>query len=333
VARILLVLSIAVFQVLLGARKASAGPEPGEEIRVLAQRYFDAIEQGDRKVIDGLLVESAHVRFPAGEVKTKAALLKMTAEKSAKNAVRVACREVQVQQIGDTAVLTALVNTRQGDRPGSNYWRTVTWARQGGRWRVLHDQWSLSGDALDSWSQFFLEDQGNFKRSVNSLLVQAVKGVTPGKALDVGMGQGRNAVYLASLGWKVTGIDPAAGALAMARQQALKQKVKITSVLESAEEFDWGRDCWDLIALIYFPACSHIAKIRQSIKPGGLVVIEGFGKPPGSVGSKGWYAPGELRKLFEKDFDIRVYEEQQGIADWGQRRDWLVRLVASRKLP
>jgi SAM-dependent methyltransferase len=333
VARILLVLSIAVLRVLFDGRESPAGPEPSEEIRVLGRRYFEAIEQGDKKVVDGLLVESAHVWFPAGEVKTKAALLKTMAEKSAKNAARVTCSEVKVQQIGDTAVLTAVVNTRQDDRPGSSFWRTVTWARQGGRWRVLHDQWSLSGDALDSWSQFFLEDRGNFKRSANSLLVRAVKGVTPGKALDVGMGQGRNALYLASLGWKVTGLDPAAGALAMARRQALRQGVKITPVLESAEEFDWGRNRWDLIALIYFPACSHIAKIRQSIKPGGLLVIEGFAKPPGDGASKGWYAPGELRKLFEKDFEIRVYEEQQAVADWGQQRDWLVRLVASRKLP
>lgn len=331
-ARSVLAVSIVAFQVVLGVREVPAEAESGGDIRVLSQRYFEAIEHGDGKVVDGLLVESAHVWFPAGEVKAKAALLKTMGEKSADNAARVACSEVKVRQIGDTAVLTALVNTRQGDRPGRNYWRTVTWARQGGRWRVLHDQWSLSGDALDSWSQYFLEDRGDFKRSANSLLVRAVKGVTPGKALDVGMGQGRNALYLASFGWKVTGIDPAAGALAMARQQALRQGVKITPVLESAEEFDWGRNCWDLIALIYFPARDHIAKIRQSIKPGGLVVIEGFEKLPGSDGSKGWYAPGELRKLFEKDFEIRVYEEQQGIADWGQKRDWLVRLVASRKV-
>ena len=42
----------------------------------------------------------------------------------------------------------------------------------------------------------------------------------PGKALDVGMGEGRNALYLAKLGWDVTGFDPADKVVALAAQRA-----------------------------------------------------------------------------------------------------------------
>ncbi len=42
-----------------------------------------------------------------------------------------------------------------------------------------------------------------FKTSPTPLLVEAIKNRTPGKALDVGMGQGRNAIYLAQQGWQL----------------------------------------------------------------------------------------------------------------------------------
>jgi len=46
----------------------------------------------------------------------------------------------------------------------------------------------------------------------------------------------------------VTGIDRAEGALAVARQRARDQGVRITPILQSAEEFDWGCERWDLVA-------------------------------------------------------------------------------------
>ena len=46
-----------------------------------------------------------------------------------------------------------------------------------------------------------------FQTSPTPLLVEAIKNRAPGKALDVGMGQGRNSIYLAQQGWQVTGFD------------------------------------------------------------------------------------------------------------------------------
>jgi methylase of polypeptide subunit release factors len=54
--------------------------------------------------------------------------------------------------------------------------------------------------------------------------VSAVKDVKPGKALVVGMGQGRNAVFLATKGWDFTGFDIAEGGLKAAHENAAKSK-------------------------------------------------------------------------------------------------------------
>jgi SAM-dependent methyltransferase len=66
----------------------------------------------------------------------------------------------------------------------------------------------------DFWNRFFTVGAPKFNTAPNGFLVSVVQGRTPGKALDVGMGDGRNALYLAKLGWQVTGFDPADKAVA-----------------------------------------------------------------------------------------------------------------------
>src|SRR5260370_4164095 len=53
------------------------------------------------------------------------------------------------------------------------------------------------------------EDGDVFSRNPNGFLVEMTRQRKPGRALDVGMGQGRNSIFLAQQGWDVTGFDPA----------------------------------------------------------------------------------------------------------------------------
>src|SRR5512137_490335 len=73
-------------------------------------------------------------------------------------------------------------------------------------------------------------------------LVGAVKDVRPGRALDLGMGQGRNAVALAAKGWDVTGVDVSGEAIAAAGRNAGKAGVRITGVKSDYASFDLGRE-------------------------------------------------------------------------------------------
>ncbi|HEV3485618.1 MAG TPA: hypothetical protein VG106_09440 [Vicinamibacterales bacterium] len=61
----------------------------------------------------------------------------------------------------------------------------------------------------DFWNRFFTVEKPSFNTAPNAFLVSVVENRKPGTALDVGMGEGRNALYLAKLGWDVTGFDPA----------------------------------------------------------------------------------------------------------------------------
>ena len=77
-------------------------------------------------------------------------------------------------------------------------------------------------------------------------LMDVIKGVKPGIALDVCMGEGRNSIFLAGLGWQVTGFDVSDVAVANALTKAKKAGVEITAMRSGYQEFDFGHEKWDL---------------------------------------------------------------------------------------
>jgi SAM-dependent methyltransferase len=209
-------------------------------------------------------------------------------------------------------------------------WRTAPGAEP----CLLFHQVAPGGDAGDAatWDNAFLVSE-SFSRKPNRLLTEAVQGVKPGAALDVGMGQGRNAVWLATQGWQVTGFDVAGEGLRLAREQAAAEGVKIDTVYAADRDFDFGKDRWNLIAFIYSPLRELEAKAFAGLKPGGLVVAEAFGNAgdPSRASQGVFYGPGEMRAIFEKaGFKVIRYEEPVDIADYGLDKVPLVRLVAMK---
>src|SRR6266480_1077146 len=85
-----------------------------------------------------------------------------------------------------------------------------------------------------------------FNRRPNAFLMECVHNRRPGKALDVGMGSGRNALYLASHGWDVTGFDIADVGVVQARKKAKKLGVRLNAIVKSDTDFDFGTNQWDL---------------------------------------------------------------------------------------
>jgi len=164
-----------------------------------------------------------------------------------------------------------------------------------------------------------------FKLAASQFLVRMVEGRKAGKALDVAMGQGRNSHFLATQGWDVTGYDISEGGLAQARRLAEKAGFKIRTVCASHDEFDYGTAQWDLIVETFaFTNLSNDAyrkRVVDSLKPGGILVIEGFGNPDAK----------EMRSnLIEgfKDLRLVAYESRDEIADWGMNPARLERMAA-----
>jgi 2-polyprenyl-3-methyl-5-hydroxy-6-metoxy-1,4-benzoquinol methylase len=77
------------------------------------------------------------------------------------------------------------------------------------------------------WDQRYDTAEFVWATEPNRFLPPEVEGLTPGRALDVACGEGRNAVWLATQGWDATGIDFSAVGLAKARQLAAERGVTV----------------------------------------------------------------------------------------------------------
>ena len=110
------------------------------------------------------------------------------------------------------------------------------------------------------------------------LLQETVRGMKPGRALDAGMGRGRNAIFLASIGWDVTGYDMSPDALKAAQAAAEAAKAKISTVEARHDTFQFGEAQWDLIVCAYcymrFEEEQWPAIFLKALKPGGVVVFQ-----------------------------------------------------------
>jgi len=178
-------------------------------------------------------------------------------------------------------------------------------------------------------------NEPGFNTKPNALLVSAVSGRKPGRALDVGMGQGRNAVFLAAEGWNVTGFDISDVGLEVARKNAARVGVKINAVSKSREEFDFGVAQWDLIVITYetipLETPSYAKRLRDSLRVGGVIVVETTASDTGQPLTRSVDVdPERLLRAFD-GFRILYFEDAIAMPDWGKEKTRLARFVAEKK--
>lgn len=188
-------------------------------------------------------------------------------------------------------------------------------------------------DARDRafWNGKFSNSRTSFNRSVSRLLVEAIRGCKPGSAVDLGMGQGRNAIYLAQQGWQITGVDLSDVAVRQANQRARELGLRLNGIVDSLDHFDIGKSRWDLITLFYVHAWyngtrpASTRRIVRGLRPGGLVVMEGFAGKESFM-----FQPDELPRDFS-GLKILRHEDVQGEADWAPgRKSHIIRFAAAK---
>lgn len=173
------------------------------------------------------------------------------------------------------------------------------------------------------WDKVYAGTNPIFSQSPTGLVVNAIDGRTPGTALDIGMGQGRNSVYLAARGWDVTGFDPSGEGVRMARSNAERANVKIRALVARDDEFDYGSDRWDLIVMTYVRDLTKgdAERFWKSLKPGGILVYENGADESNSV----------LGAFL--GYQIIRFEDIQTTSEWNpERKSRVQRLIAQKAL-
>ncbi|MDD5364562.1 MAG: class I SAM-dependent methyltransferase [Gallionellaceae bacterium] len=102
-----------------------------------------------------------------------------------------------------------------------------------------------------------------------------------GRVLCLGEGEGRNAVWLARQGFRVTGVDASAVGLAKARQLAEAAGVGIETMHGDLAEFDLGEACWDAVVSVFCHLPPELrrqvhAGVVRALRPGGVFLLEAY---------------------------------------------------------
>ena len=174
----------------------------------------------------------------------------------------------------------------------------------------------------DYWNRYYLDSNSNFNRAPNGFLKQMVEGQPPGVVLDYGMGEGRNAIYLASLGWQVWGFDPADAGVALAQKRAKDLGLTLHTAAVRDSEYDFGKERFDLVLFSWSMPLVPVQKVVDSLKPGGIVVME--------CGADFVSGRNEMLHMFDP-LQIVRYEIVRAKSDFYDRRETdVLRLVAKK---
>lgn len=164
------------------------------------------------------------------------------------------------------------------------------------------------------WDRLYNTKSYVFGKEPAAFLRDHIELLPVGKALDIAMGEGRNAVYLAKKGFQVDGVDISEVALKKAKRLARENRVSVHTINADLNSYSIKPDSYLVILNIDYLQRSLIPQIKRGLKRGGVVVYENFTvdqlENPGGKELRRDYllTKGELKELF-KDFEVLVYRE------------------------
>jgi SAM-dependent methyltransferase len=132
----------------------------------------------------------------------------------------------------------------------------------------------------EHWDERYATEELIWKADPNRFLVEELDALAPGTALDVACGEGRNAVWLASKGWRVTGVDFSRAGLAKAQRLAADRGVEVTWVEADVVEWQPPEASFDAVVVMYLhlPAEQRrrvLSLAATALAPGGVLLVVG----------------------------------------------------------
>jgi SAM-dependent methyltransferase len=172
-----------------------------------------------------------------------------------------------------------------------------------------------SDDALQHWNERFSQPGYLFGREPNAFLVQQSARLAPrSRVLCVADGEGRNSTWLAARAHEVTAFDLSPVAVQKAQALAAAQGVPVEYLISGAGTWTWTEAKYDAVAAIFIqfapPALrtALFAGMWQTLKPGGLLLIQGYTPKQLQYRTGG---PGQLDHLYTPDLLRELLPEAQ----------------------
>lgn len=133
------------------------------------------------------------------------------------------------------------------------------------------------GRTPEDWDARYSESDQIWSGHANAQLRVEAAGLAPGRALDVGCGEGADAIWLAHEGWAVTAVEVSSIALDRARDQAAKAGVTVDWQLGSFPRMPLSDSRFDLV-IAFYPALrkadgSAVPALLDAVAPGGTLLV------------------------------------------------------------
>lgn len=152
------------------------------------------------------------------------------------------------------------------------------------------------------WNERYAVEEYAYGKEPNDFLRRTADDILPGNVLCLAEGEGRNAVYLAQQGLKVTAVDLSEVGLAKANRLADERSVKIETIHADLADFVIEPESWNAIVSIFCHLPGHIRRplherVVAGLKPGGTLVFEAFHPAQLELGTGGPKDPDSLPDL------------------------------------
>ncbi len=154
----------------------------------------------------------------------------------------------------------------------------------------------------EEWDARYAGEALIWKADPNPFLAEMLDGAAPGRAVDLGCGEGRHAIWLARLGWQATGVDFSKVALDKAARWAEREGVEVDWVLADATSFvAAGPVDLVVVSFLHLPGDSRrrvLAEASGWLGPGGRIFVVGYDASNATTGGTGFRDP---ERLFSPD--------------------------------
>jgi SAM-dependent methyltransferase len=203
---------------------------------------------------------------------------------------------------------------------------------------------TTSDPSRERWNRRWAGERANASTAPSRFLVAEVADLRPGTALDLACGSGRNAVWLAEQGWRVTAVDFSGVALRMARSLEAERRVEAEWV--EADVVTWmpPSRAYDLVCVLYLqlPVLERravLARAANALRAGGTLLVVGHDL---LNLTEGWGGPTQPDVLFTPDDvvaqigDLVVEKAQRvrrTVEEPGTSREAIDALVRARRPP
>ena len=150
-----------------------------------------------------------------------------------------------------------------------------------------------------SWDRRYSQAELVWSATPNQFFAEEVAELAPGRALDLGTGEGRNAVWLAERGWDTTAVDFSATGIEKARALAKARGCSVTWIVDDLLTFRPAPHSFDLVALVYIhlPALQRrrvLTTAVSALAPAGRLVVVGHDRSNLTAGVGGPQDPAIL---------------------------------------